>query len=299
MAEYDFETVDVFAAGCFRGNPLAVFTDASGLSPEVMQRLAAEMNLSETVFVLPPEDAANDFRLRIFNRTAEMAFAGHPTIGTAFVLGRVAGAGADRMTFEVPAGTVPVTLLRDARRKVEGARVIAPRTLELGAEVSPSTIAACLRVPEGEIATAAHRPLQASMGNPYVITEMTAAALAACTPDIDAFREARARLVGPDERFSLYAYHRRGDRITARMFAPLAGTWEDPATGSAAAPLAGLLLSLGDGGRARFDIHQGEAMGRPSLIVAEAWRDGAAIRASIEGRCVPVFSGQFAMEEGA
>ena len=88
MQIYRFETVDVFTTRRFGGNPLAVFPDARGLSDAQMQALAAELNLSETTFVLPPVNPANAARVRIFNRTAEMAFAGHPSIGTAFVLAR-------------------------------------------------------------------------------------------------------------------------------------------------------------------------------------------------------------------
>lgn len=88
MSTYEFETVDVFTNRRFSGNPLAVFTDARGLSPAEMQSLAAEFNLSETTFVLPPEDAANTAKVRIFNRSAEMPFAGHPMIGTGYVLAK-------------------------------------------------------------------------------------------------------------------------------------------------------------------------------------------------------------------
>ncbi|MEO5867300.1 MAG: PhzF family phenazine biosynthesis protein [Sphingomonas sp.] len=296
MKVYDFQTIDVFASHRFGGNQLAVFTDARGLRPETMQNIAHEMNLSETAFVLPPDDPANDCRVRIFNRTAEMAFAGHPTIGTAVVLGRSLPPETREMVLEVPAGLVRVALLRDGG-SVTGARVVAPRSLELGETVPAGAIAACLRVPDGAIAVQRHPPIHGSMGNPYVIVELTQTGLAKCSPDPAAFRAARSALSTPAERFSIYAYHRQDDIIGARMFAPLAGTWEDAATGSAAAPLAGLLLSLDAGERRRFTIFQGEAMGRPSRIDAEAWRDGAEIRASIEGRCVPVFRGSFAADE--
>src|SRR3569623_2677762 len=128
MADYRFETVDVFTQARFGGNPLAVFTDATGLSDAEMQALAAEMNLSETTFVLPPADPANHARVRIFNRTAEMPFAGHPNVGTGFVLARLRGDGAERLRFEEKAGLVEVRLVREAG-EVVGAEIAAPPPL--------------------------------------------------------------------------------------------------------------------------------------------------------------------------
>ena len=113
MQTYRFETVDVFTTRRFGGNPLAVFPDARGLSDVRMQALAAELNLSETTFVLPPVDPANAARVRIFNRTAEMAFAGHPSIGTAFVLAGMSLVPPPVLRLELPAGLVPVEIERE------------------------------------------------------------------------------------------------------------------------------------------------------------------------------------------
>lgn len=296
MAGYDFETVDVFCSRRFGGNPLAVFPRAAGLDAGHMQALAAEFNLSETTFVLPPDDPANTARVRIFNRSAEMAFAGHPSIGTAFVLSR-RGIVSDRvMRFEMPAGIVSVAMEVDATGHATGGTVEAPRALALGAEVPVEHVAACLGLDPGDVRTAAHRPVIASMGTPYVIAEIASEALARCEPDMAAFRRAIAAQAGGDGRFSLHVYARLADRIHARMFAPLAGTWEDPATGSANALLAGLLLSLDGGDRLHLIVEQGLQMGRPSLLNLEAFRTDDGIRAKVSGACVPVFTGTYPVD---
>src|SRR5712671_6363736 len=132
MRTYSFVTVDVFTDRRFGGNPLAVFPDAGGLSDGEMQSLAAEFNLSETTFVVPPENPANTARVRIFNRTSEMPFAGHPNVGTGWVL---AGLGRDRdgvLRFEEIAGLVEVRIERGAGGALAGAVIDAPRPLVLG-----------------------------------------------------------------------------------------------------------------------------------------------------------------------
>jgi trans-2,3-dihydro-3-hydroxyanthranilate isomerase len=141
----------------------------------------------------------------------------------------------------------------------------------------------------------AHEPVIASVGNTYAIAELRKSALARCVPNLVAFRTAVLERPGLDGRFSVHAYARSADQIRARMFAPLAGTWEDPATGSANAPLAALLLSLDGGKQANFTIRQGFEMGRPSFLKAAAWTAEDGIRASIAGKCIPVFSGEVAL----
>src|SRR3954464_4117709 len=131
-----FETVDVFTHHQFSGNPLAVVLNAEGLSTGQMQGIAAEFNLAETTFVLPPKDSAHTAEIRIFTPRAEMPFAGHPNIGTAFVLAR-AGAtygrtvAGDRVIFEEKAGLVPIALLKDGATIV-GARLASPQALSVG-----------------------------------------------------------------------------------------------------------------------------------------------------------------------
>ena len=285
-----FETADVFTDRRFGGNPLAVFPDAAGLTDAEMQALAAEMNLSETTFVLPPSDPANTARVRIFNRTEEMAFAGHPCIGTAYILSSLGAVRADTLRFEVRAGIVPVELELENGRAV-GGRLTAPSKLTLGEEYDPGDIASCIGLLARDVVVDVHRPVVASMGNPYVIACVTGEALGRATPDVRCFRDFRAAHSELGSRFSLFLYARQGAGLRARMFAPLTGTFEDPATGSANAPLAGLLLSREGGDRAEYVVSQGVEMGRPSLLRLTAERTGDAITATVAGRCVPVLSG--------
>ena len=295
MRELPFVTVDVFTDRRFGGNPLAVFPNAEGLSDAEMQALAAEFNLSETTFVLPPADPANTARVRIFNRTAEMPFAGHPNVGTGWVL---AQQGRDRdglLRFEEIAGLVEVRVDRDAGGTATGATIAAPQPLTLGPELEAAVVAACVGLDHADVVMAAHRPVLVSVGNSFVIAEVAPDALARAVPDIARFRRAAAGFAAAGEgRLPLYLYaHDPGapGRLRARMFSPLSGTVEDAATGSAAAPLAALLLSLSDTAEARFEITQGVEMGRPSLLRASARRAADGIRASVGGGCVPVLRG--------
>jgi trans-2,3-dihydro-3-hydroxyanthranilate isomerase len=294
MRSCPFVTVDVFTDRRFGGNPLAVFADATGLSDEEMQALAAEFNLSETTFVLPPADPAHTARVRIFNRTAEMPFAGHPNVGTAFVL---AQQGRDRdgvLLFEEIAGLVRISVERDNAGAVRGATIAAPQPLSLGPTLSPATVAPCAGLSAADILTTTHEPVQASVGNPFVIAEVSPSALGRAAPDLAAFREALARNPALNGRYALYIYARdpRDTTIRARMFAPLAGTWEDPATGSAATPLAALLLSFTRDERVRYEIIQGVEMGRPSVLHTAAERTPDGIRATVAGNCVQVLRGE-------
>lgn len=293
MKRVAFETVDVFAERRFGGNPLAVITDARGLSADDMQAAAREFNYSESTFVLPPADSANTARVRIFTPTNEVPFAGHPNVGTAFVLGRLASvfgrATSDVMRFEEGAGIVEVSLVRRAG-EVAGARIRAPRTLELGEEIAASVIAACASLGANEVAVDRHQPVVASVGLPFAIAELRSLeALGRATPDTTAFRGAERQHHDEHDRFSLFLYVRTGEgRVRARMFAPLGNVPEDPATGSASAALAALLARL-QGAEAAFrvTIEQGVEMGRPSVIEA-AVENG---RIFVAGACVPVMHG--------
>jgi len=295
MRSFRFETVDVFTDRRFGGNPLAVFPEAEGLADAEMQALAAEFNLSETTFVLPPENPAHTARVRIFNRVAEMAFAGHPNVGTAHVLARL---GRDRdgvLLFEELAGLVEVRVERDAFGVVTGAIIAAPQPLSLGPEMPVALLAACIGLDPAEVMVEAHRPVMASVGNAFVLAEVAPEALGRAAPDLAQFARAAAAFpaLGP-RRLPLYLYAREAEpgRLRARMFSPLSGTIEDAATGSAAAPLAALLLSLGGAAEGRFEIMQGVEMGRPSLLRAAARRADDGIRATVGGGCVPVLRGE-------
>lgn len=295
MRRYSFVTVDVFTATRFGGNQLAVFPDAAGLSDAEMQALAAEMNYSETTFVLPPVDPANSARVRIFNRTAEMPFAGHPNVGTGFVLASLGGTGGEVLRFEELAGLVEVRVRRDAEGRPTGAEIDAPQPLQLPGELPVDDIAACLTLAPADLVTAAHRPMRATVGVEFVLVEVDGAALGRASPDLPAFRRTAAVHLEANPRMSILLYAMDGSRVRARMFAPTSGTWEDPATGSANATVAALRLSLSDQETIALEVTQGVEMGRPSRLHATARRTPDGIRASVGGGCVPVLRGEAAL----
>jgi trans-2,3-dihydro-3-hydroxyanthranilate isomerase len=292
MTAFPFVTLDVFTDRRFGGNPLAVFPDARGLSDADMQSLAAEFNLSETTFVLPPADPANTARVRIFNRTSEMPFAGHPNVGTGFVL---AQQGRDKngvLRFEEIAGLVEIKIERDGAGALKGATIAAPQPLSLGQELPADAVAACTGIGASEVLTRAHKPVMASVGIGFIMAEVTGDALTRAVPDLAKFRSTEASIPALKGRFATLLYAHDGARIRARMFAPLSGTIEDPATGSANAALGPLLLSLTREESAKYEIVQGVEMGRPSLLHVTARRGADGIRSTVSGGCVPVLTGE-------
>jgi trans-2,3-dihydro-3-hydroxyanthranilate isomerase len=298
MPAYDFVTVNVFTAQRFGGNPLAVFPDANGLTDAQMQDIAAEFNLSETTFVLPPADPRHHARVRIFTPKTEMPFAGHPNVGTGYVLARMAGDPPEHYTFEEIAGLVRVHVLRDPAGIITGARISAPRSLTLDIAVPTEIVAACVGLPASDIISETHAPIVASVGTQFVIAEVgSVEALSRARPSIAAFEDAASRFPSLSGRFNVLLYARPGEsliQLRTRMFAPLAGVTEDPATGSAAAALAALLTSLapGDNVDLHYEIEQGAEMGRPSQIVASASKTGEGpVVATVSGSCVPVGRG--------
>lgn len=296
MTQYGYVTVDVFTDRRFGGNPLAVVPDARGLSDEQMQCLAAEFNYSESTFVLPPDDPRHTARVRIFNRTHEMAFAGHPNVGTALVLARLRPELPPLLVFEEKAGLVEVSIERDAEGIACGASINAPQPLSTGGVLPTHRIAACLAIGAADIQTAIHPPIVASVGIPFVLAEVAESALSGAAPRIDAFQQLVDEFDELAGRLSLFFYTVAGEnRIRARMFAPLAGTWEDAATGSASAALVALLLARSGAEQRTVDILQGVEMGRPSRIGARAWREGAGVHAAVQGRAVMMFRGEILM----
>lgn len=287
MTAYPFVTLDVFTDQRFGGNPLAVFPDAAGLDAQAMQALAREFNLSETAFVLPPDAPANTARVRIFTPHMEVPFAGHPNVGTAWVL---AGLGRDQdgmLRFEEEAGLVKVSVERKDGQ-LAGCRVAAPCPFSMAEAPAPGDLAACAGLAVGDISAAA----VASVGTAAVFAAVPAEVLGRAAPAVAAFRATAARWSAYTGHFLLYLYARDGDVVRARAFAPLYGINEDPATGSAGAALAALLLHQDGGDTLALDIRQGVEMGRPSLMQAGADRDAAGgIRAWVGGRCVPVLRG--------
>ena len=293
-----FVTVDVFTGTQFAGNPLGVVLNAEGLSGGQMQTIAAEFNLAETTFVLPPKDPANTAEVRIFTPRYEMSFAGHPNVGTAFALARAGTSygrviDGDSVTFEEKAGLVPISLLRDGTG-VSGARLASPQRLTVGAEVPAELIASACTLSPDDIETQNHRPCIASCGAAFILAELKGREkLAEATARSDVFMREVSRQ--PVTSILIYTQvSESGLDIRARMFAPHHGIPEDPATGSANVALIGLLAKLRPERDLRISktIAQGVEMGRPSLLQAEAEKKDDVVTATyIGGRCVPVMSG--------
>lgn len=291
MPIFPFLTVDVFTDRIFGGNPLVVFPDARGMDTDTMKALSREFNLSEAAFVLPPEDAANTARVRIFTADIELDFAGHPNVGVAWIL---AGERRDRdgvLRLEENGGLVEVTIERDGGN-ITGCRVAAPKPVTVGVAPSRAELAACAGLDEDDIGD----PFLASVAltTACVPVKRNALARARCEPL--AFQDIKRRYPEFGEIFLLYLFAREGDDVRARMFAPLSGTNEDPATGSAACALTGALLSqTPDRDMLTLSITQGVEMNRPSLMRCDARREGDAIRTWVSGRCVPVSRGEVAV----
>ena len=158
-----YVTVDVFTDRAFGGNPLAVVLDAAKLSTAQMQAIATEFNYSETTFVLPPQNSAHDAQVRIFTVNSEIPFAGHPNVGTAFVLATLATRPPARLMFEEKAGLVSVEILT-AQGKVVGAELTAPQPLAKTVQVSAEQAASCLSLSAADVKTDRHPPHVASVG---------------------------------------------------------------------------------------------------------------------------------------
>lgn len=301
---YRFHTLDVFTEHVFGGNPLAVLTDARGLSDDEMMRVTREFNLSETVFVFPPEDIAHTARVRIFTPGSELPFAGHPTVGTAFLLvasGIVRAEHQDgdtRVVLEEGVGPVAVTV-----RVQDGVPVSAELTAAQLPEVRRSApdvpptheIATVLGVEPDAIGAGALAPAAVSCGVPYLLVplrdqgEVTRARF-----DVSAWE----RFVAPHWAHAVYLFDgsaaERGQTIRARMFAPHLGIGEDPATGSAAATLAGYLALASEkrDGTLAWRVDQGVEMGRPSRLELSAdVHDGKVTAVRVAGSAVLVSEG--------
>ncbi len=304
-----FFTLDVFTDTTFGGNPLGVFPDATHLPTDLMQRITREMNLSETVFLGPPESGKGDARVRIFTPGREVPFAGHPTVGSAIFLadrlGRQPKPGPDgapelRLVLEENVGSVPVTVRFDGDRPAAATFTTAvlpehrpsPHTIEEVAHMvglDPSEIGG-VGPHGGELGVE-----QVSCGLEYFIVPVrTLEAIGRSRLDLTAWQRMLA---------DAWAHHvylvcpetvGDGVDLQVRMYAPGSGVPEDPATGSAAAALGGY-LSKADGrddGSLGWTVEQGLEMGRPSLIHVGAERSGGTTsRVTVGGAAVPVSRG--------
>lgn len=272
MRKLRYHIVDVFTNRAFGGNPLAVFTNGRGISAELMQSIAKELNLSETTYVLPPDNPENDYRVRIFTPGAELPMAGHPTVGTSFILARehMIELGADETTIKLEegVGTIPVTLkfkdnVPDLIWMQQPLPKFGPRFKDAG------LIAEMLSIQPEAIET--ELPLEVvSCGVPFLFVPLK---------NLEAIRAIRFRLdvwervLGDFGVSEVFVFTKEteleGSSVHSRMFAPALGVWEDPATGGASGPLGCYLVRhkvFGESQKAEFTSEQGIEMGRPSII---------------------------------
>ena len=297
---YAFWTVDVFTDRAFGGNPLAVIPYANGLSDEQMQRIAREFNLSETSFVLPAESPEHTFRLRIFTPQTELPFAGHPTLGAAFVLGLCGRvelkAERTQIVFGETVGPVSVEI-RAAGTQPVFTQLTAAKLPEFGPPAPPSEIvAAMLSLDPSDVLDDVHdEPMAISCGMPFLFVPLASRdAVARARLNWEWFNQYVAAAWAKQ----IYVFCFEGESseatIHARAFTRAVGIEEDPATGSAACGLAGYLAKrerLKDG-TTRWRVEQGVEMGRPSLLDLEVdARDGSLTAVRVGGPSIVVSEG--------
>lgn len=281
MARYRYVIADVFTDTPLTGNQLAVFTDGRDFDDRRMQDIAREMNLSETVFVLPPSSDEADVRIRIFTPGRELPFAGHPTLGSAFVLGGPLQKIVIRL--ETGSGVVPVELTRDGAEIVFG-RMEQPIP-PWEAVANADAIMAAVGVERSELPVERY---ELGPGHTYIALE-SPERVAALKPDLVALESATSDGVN--------CFARDGERWKTRMWAPGHGVAEDPATGSAAGPLAIHLarhgwISFGE----QIEIVQGVELKRPSTLFAQVDGDGDRIeRVYVGGSAVIVARGEVSL----
>jgi len=301
-----FEQVDVFTDRPFAGNALCVVPDGAGLSTEQMQAIAQEMNLSETTFVLPPTDPQAAYWMRIFTPAKEIPFAGHPSIGTAFVM---ASAGrlrlqepVTRIFQQVAVGTLPLDI--EVSGGKPGRVIMTQGKPTFGAPVRDLTPVAQALAVSADILAKTNLPIQAvSTGLRHLLVPL---------PDLNAVAGLRPnttlldRLLGECDALGCFAFCLQattpGTFAHARMFAPGAGVPEDPATGSAAGPLGAYLAVHGVLAKSQteFVLEQGIEMGRPSRLWVEVIRDAAGMPVTLRvgGTTVPVIRGTIETRQG-
>ena len=284
--KYRYHICDVFTETRFGGNQLAVLPEAEGLSADQMQQITREFNFSETTFVFPPK-AGHTRQVRIFTPAREIPFAGHPNVGTAFVLATVGELGPIRSSqniiFEEEAGLVSIRI-EESGGKVTSCELQAPQPFSVGKTVPVELVASAVSLEPNDIVTKTHQPQLASVGLPFVMVELTGRdALQRSRINMSGFEALAAHDIMPD----IHLYARVADEfdIRARMFAPLDGVPEDPATGSANCALAGLLTHYSEtpDGNFSWRIAQGVEMGRPSSLLSRAEKKDGVVRATWVG----------------
>lgn len=293
-----YSIVDVFTSERFRGNPVAVIRDATELNQHEMKSIAREFGFSETTFILPPDDPSCTARVRIFTPLTEIPFAGHPNIGTAFVMATeetVIGRASDKnFVFNELGGPVAIRLVRENGSCV-GACITTPQPVERIGRCDPDLIAKCLGLRIDQLSTELLEPCVATVGLPFAFVELVdVSSLENIEISISDFNTAKS--IGPEtvDGFAICAFvvmARSNNEISlrARVLCPLGHPPEDPATGSAAGALAALLTPAERDNSYRVDIKQGVEMGRASHI--EVRVPTAKGCPEISGRCVSVSTG--------
>ncbi|HEY1782475.1 MAG TPA: PhzF family phenazine biosynthesis protein [Roseiarcus sp.] len=292
-----FQTLDVFTETALAGNPLAVVLHADGLDDARMQAIAAEFNLSETVFVFEPRDAINSARVRIFTPKRELPFAGHPTVGTAALIAQLRAGDLLlrqdlRIVLEEPIGDV-VCVARRREGRALAAYFELPKLPQRLEDKPPSTvqIAASLGLELQDIGFDGHEPSLFSAGGPFLFVPIRSLdAIGRAAPGVMPW----ATKDGPATFLYTRETAREGSAYHARMFAGAWGVGEDPATGSAAAAFAGVVQAFDRprDGEHMLTIEQGFEMGRPSLMaLGLVVENGALVSATIGGSVVIVSSG--------
>jgi trans-2,3-dihydro-3-hydroxyanthranilate isomerase len=293
---YRFEQVDVFTHQRFAGNPLAVFTEATGLTSAQMQLIAREMNLSETTFVVPSDNPECVARYHIYTPGRELPFAGHPTLGTAYVLaraGRVAPS-ATSFNLEAKAGVIPIRVEGDVASP-RGLFFSTPEIVFDARYENRDPIAEALNVRGEDLLPGA--PLE-QIGCP-VLHLTVGLRTPAAVDRVVLNSPLLLRLLGKEESDGVYLFAPGGEpnRFYCRLLCfENVGVVEDPATGSAAGPLGAYLVRYGlasGGAVVAIEIDQGVKMGRPSVLHVRVHRDGpAAQRVEVGGSVVPVLTGE-------
>ena len=284
---YDFMILDVFTDKAFGGNQLAVLTDARGLTTEAMQTIAREFDYPETTFVLPPDDPAHARRVRIFTPGAELPFAGHPTVGTACALVMTNQCAVGDFVLEEGLGPVSVSTRRNGEAFSATLRIA--RAPEVPESVPiPQDVASALSLQPGDVlgvfcAGMGPRFTYAHVGSPDVVDRALL--------DHEAWRRVLAESWAPNL-FIFSGELEDRSELYGRMFAPALGIPEDPATGAAAAAVAGM-AAVGAGKDVRLDIVQGVAMGRPSFLSASAELENGVVSAlEVGGGCAFIAEGR-------
>jgi trans-2,3-dihydro-3-hydroxyanthranilate isomerase len=301
MRSFQYYTTDVFTSDRFGGNQLAVFPDARDLDPALFQSIAREFNFSETTFVLPPSDPANTRRVRIFTPGGELQFAGHPTVGTAFVLatiGAIPLQGAEtKIVLEEGVGPVPVTI--KAEKGVPGFAQLSVAQLPQVGPAAPSAadLARCLTLDAKDIRTGEWGPEGRSCGTAFLMVPVRdRKALARARPNMDAWHAVLGTYYTDKVFFFCDEPEQKDSHYRARMFAPAIGVAEDPATGSACAGFAGYIADRDarKDGMLRWRVEQGFEMGRPSLLDLEVdKKNGTVTGVRVGGNSVLVSKGEF------